>query len=135
MFEDLETVLAPLEQGVENIINQIQQLRQGKQDLESQMTQLSDELGQRDKKIEQLETQVAQLEYAESELETLNAKREDERQEAERERAEIRIRLEGIIELLNGFTDKSETADIAPESSQELVSTSDTSPVSVSKEN
>ena len=130
MFEDLETVLAPLEQGVENIINQIQRLRQGKQDLESQMTQLSDELGQRDKKIEQLETQVAQLEYAESELETLNAKREDERQEAERERAEIRIRLEGIIELLNGFTDKSETADAASESSQEPVSASDTSSIS-----
>ena len=130
MFEDLETVLAPLEQGVENIINQIQQLRQGKQDLESQMTQLSDELGQRDKKIEKLGIRVAELEYAESELEALNAKREGECQEAERERAEIRIRLEGIIELLNGFTDESETADATSESPQEPVSTSDTSSVS-----
>ena len=130
MFEDLETVLAPLEQGIENIINQIQQLRQGKQDLESQMTQLSDELGQRDKKIEKLGIRVAELEYAESELEALNAKREGECQEAERERAEIRIRLEGIIELLNGFTDESETADSTSESPQEPVSTSDTSSVS-----
>ena len=130
MFEDLETVLAPLEQGIENIINQIQQLRQGKQDLESQMTQLSDELGQRDKKIEKLGIRVAELEYAESELEALNAKREGECQEAERERAEIRIRLEGIIELLNGFTDESETADATSESPQEPVSTSDTSSVS-----
>lgn len=133
MFEDLETVLAPLEQGVENIINQIQRLRQGNQDLESQMTQRSNELGQRDKRIEQLETRIAELEYAESELEALNAKREDERQEAERERAEIRIRLEGIIELLNGFTDNPETAETASESSQEPVSTPDTS--SVSEEN
>ena len=130
MFEDLETVLAPLEQGIENIINQIQQLRQGKQDLESQMTQLSDELGQRDKKIEKLGIRVAELEYTESELEALNAKREGECQEAERERAEIRIRLEGIIELLNGFTDESETADATSESPQEPVSTSDTSSVS-----
>ena len=111
MLEELrETVLTDLEQRVERAIDLIEQLKQDKLTLESQISELHEQIQQKDAQIESLETRNAELQYAESELATLRVEREQEREDIDLEKAELRNRIEGVMKLLNGTEDRPETS-------------------------
>ena len=106
MLEELrETVLTDLEKRVERAIDMIEQLRQDKFTLESQISELHEQIQQKDAQIESLENRNAELQYAESELETLRVQREQEREGIDSEKMELRDRIEGVMKLLNGAED------------------------------
>ena len=111
MLEELrETVLTDLEQRVERAIDLIEQLRQDKIALESQIGELNEQIQEKDEYIVSLEKRNAELQYAESELGTLRAQQEQERENINVEKAELRDRLEGVMQLLNGTEDRPETS-------------------------
>ena len=120
MLEELrETVLTDLEQRVERAIDMIQQLRQDKLTLESQISELHEQIQQKDAQIESLENRNAELQYAESELEALQVQREQERDDIDLEKAELRDRLEGVMKLLNGVEDGLETSPEHPTAAED----------------
>ena len=111
MLEELrETVLTDLEQRVERAIGLIEQLKQEKLALESQISDLQEQVRVKDEYIESLEKRSAELQYAESELGTIRAQQEQEREDIDIEKAELRDRLEGVMKLLSGAEDTLETA-------------------------
>ena len=102
MFEELEdNLLAPLEKGVQRLMNHVDQLEQEKEDLRAQIDVLRAELQQRDAKIQELTDANNELQYVESELKASKEAQIRDRQEVEEEKAEIQRRLEGIMGLLN----------------------------------
>ena len=130
MFEELqEDLLAPLEKGVQRLINHVQQLKQEKEDLIAQIDVLGAELQQRDSKIQELTDDKDELRYVESELKALKEAQARERQEVEREKAEIQKRLEGIMGLLSkGINPSDETEAVDETYSQPTVVEQDAKP-------
>ena len=111
MLEDLrETVLTDLEQRVERAVGLIDQLKQDKLTLESQIRELQEQIQVKDEYIESLEKRNAELQYAESELAAIRAQQEQEREDVDLEKAELRDRLEGVMKLLNGAEDSLESS-------------------------
>ena len=115
MLEDLrETVLTDLEQRVARAIGLIDQLKQDKLTLESQIRELQEQIQVKDEYIESLEKRNAELQYAESELAAIRAQQEQEREDVDLEKAELRDRLEGVMRLLNGADDSLESSPEQP---------------------
>ena len=112
MLEDLrENVLTLLEKRVENAIEIIRGFKEEKLALESENNQLRNELDQRDVQIQNLEQRTAELNHFESELQMLRNEREQERLDVDKEKAEVRERLEGLMTMLNNVetrTDRQE---------------------------
>ena len=110
MLEDLrENVLTLLEERVERAIETINRLREEKLALESENNQFRNELDQRDVQIQNLEQRNAELNHFESEIMVLRNEREQERLDVDKEKAEVRERLEGLMTMLNNVEDRSES--------------------------
>lgn len=109
MLEDLrDDVLTLLEERVERAIGTINSLRAEKLALESENNQLRNDLDQRDVQIQNLEQRNAELNHFETEITVLRAEREQERLEIDKEKAEVRERLEGLMTMLNNVENRSE---------------------------
>ena len=107
MLEDLrENVLTLLEERVERAIETIHRLREEKLALESANNQLRDELDHREVQIQNLEQRNAELNHFEAELQVLQNEREQERLDVDKEKAEVRERLEGLMTMLNNVENK-----------------------------
>lgn len=114
MLEDLrENVLTLLEERVERAIETIKRLREEKLAFESENNQLRNELDQRDVQIQNLEQRNAELNHFESEIMVLQNEREQERLEVDKEKTEIRERLEGLMTMLNNVENRSESQEAA----------------------
>ncbi len=114
MLEDLrENVLTLLEERVERAIETINRLREEKLALESENNQLRNDLDQRDVQIQNLEQRNAELNHFESEILVLQNEREQERLEVDKEKAEVRERLEGLMTMLNNVENRSESQEAA----------------------
>ena len=112
MLEDLrENVLTLLEERVERAIETINRLREEKLALESENNQLRNDLDQRDVQIQNLEQRNAELNHFESEIQVLRNEREQERLEVDKEKAEVRERLEGLMTMLNNVENRSESQE------------------------
>ena len=110
MLEDLrENVLTLLEERVERAIQTINNLREEKLSLESENEQLRNDLDQRDVQIQNLEQRNADLSHFEAEITVLRSEREQERLEVDKEKAEVRERIEGLMTMLNNVEDRSES--------------------------
>ena len=110
MLEDLrENLLTLLEERVERAIETINSLRAEKLALESENNQLRTDLDQRDVQIQNLEQRNAELNHFETEITVLRNEREQERLEVDKEKAEVRERLEGLMTMLNNVENKSES--------------------------
>ncbi len=117
MLEDLrENVLTLLEERVERAIETINRLREEKLALESENNQLRNDLDQRDVQIQNLEQRNAELNHFESEILVLQNEREQERLEVDKEKAEVRERLEGLMTMLNNVENRSESQEAAESS-------------------
>ena len=104
MLEDLrERVLVHLEERVERAIDLIHRLREDKSGLNAEIRRLHDVIRERDETIQVFEAQKDELTRVQSELQALQGKREQELQEVDREKTEIRERLEGLMSLLNAI--------------------------------
>ena len=107
MLEDLrENVLILLEERVERAIETIHRLREEKLALESANNQLRDELDHREVQIQNLEQRNAELNHFEAELQVLQNEREQERLDVDKEKAEVRERLEGLMTMLNNVENR-----------------------------
>ncbi len=114
MLEDLrENVLTLLEERVERAIETIKRLREEKLALESENNQLRNELDHRDVQIQNLEQRNAELNHFESEILALRNEREQERLDVDKEKAEVRERLEGLMTMLNNVENRSESQEAA----------------------
>ncbi len=112
MLEELrDNVLSLLEERVERAINTIQSLREDKLSLESQISQLRDELQQKEEWIQDLENRNQELLHVESDLKQLHEERAQERDEIDREKTEIRERIEGLMTMLNGVNGRQEALE------------------------
>ena len=110
MLEDLrENVLTLLEERVERAIETINSLREEKLALESENNQLRNDLDQRDVEIQNLEQRNAELNHLEAKITVLRAEREQERLEVDKEKAEVRERLEGLMTMLSNVENRSES--------------------------
>lgn len=110
MLEDLrENVLTLLEERVERAIETINSLREEKLALESENNQLRNDLDQRDVEIQNLEQRNAELNHFEAEITVLRAEREQERLGVDKEKAEVRERLEGLMTMLSSVENRSES--------------------------
>ena len=110
MLEDLrENVLTLLEERVERAIETINSLREEKLSLESENEQLRNDLDQRDVQIQNLEQRNADLNHFEAEITVLRSEREQERLEVDKEKAEVRERIEGLMTMLNNVENRSES--------------------------
>lgn len=109
MLEDLrENVLTLLEERVERAIETINRLREEKLNFEAENNQLRNELDQRDVQIQNLEQRNAELNHFEAEIAVLQNEREQERLEVDKEKAEVRERLEGLMTMLSNAESRSE---------------------------
>ena len=117
MLEDLrENVLTLLEERVERAIDTITRLREEKLAFEAENNQLRNELDQRDVQIQNLEQRNAELNHFEAEITVLRNERERERLEVDKEKAEIRERLEGLMTMLSNAESRSEGQEEAQSS-------------------
>ena len=111
-------MLGLLEDRIEQSINLIHRLRQDKSVLEEEVDRLQDEIRQRDLKVQEIEAQNDSLKDTEAELYQLKVKQTETQEETEREKKELRSRLEGIMELLDGVNSEDtleDTLEDAPE--------------------
>ena len=111
-------MLGLLEDRIEQSINLIHRLRQDKSALEEEVNRLQDEIRQRDLKVQEIEAQNDSLKDTEAELYQLKVKQTETQEETEREKKELRSRLEGIMELLDGVNSEDtlkDTLEDAPE--------------------
>jgi chromosome segregation ATPase len=109
-------VLVHLEERVERAIHLIHRLQKKKMELESEINQYRKVIEERDAQIQELEARNAELHQFELDLKELREKWEQERREVDREKAEIRERLEGLMLMLNGVDqNKQESQMIAAE--------------------
>ena len=114
MLEDLrENVLTLLEERVERAIETINTLREEKLALESENNQLRNDLDQREVQIQNLEQRNAELNHFETEITVLRNEREQERLEVDKEKAEVRERLEGLMTMLNNVESRQESQEEA----------------------
>lgn len=104
-------MLGLLEDRIEQSINLIHRLRQDKSVLEEEVDRLQDEIRQRDLKVQEIEAQNDSLKDTESELYQLKVKQTEAQEETEREKKELRSRLEGIMELLDGVNSEDTLED------------------------
>lgn len=104
-------MLGLLEDRIEQSINLIHRLRQDKSVLEEEVDRLQDEIRQRDLKVQEIEAQNDSLKDTESELYQLKVKQTEAQEETEREKKELRSRLEGIMELLDGVNSEDTLGD------------------------
>ena len=104
-------MLGLLEDRIEQSINLIHRLRQDKSALEEEVDRLQDEIRQRDLKVQEIEAQNDSLKDTEAELYQLRIKQTEEQEETEREKKELRSRLEGIMELLDGVNSEDTLED------------------------
>ncbi|MCE2396961.1 hypothetical protein J4G02_20780 [Candidatus Poribacteria bacterium] len=117
MLEDLrENVLTLLEERVERAIDTISRLREEKLALEAENNQLRNELDQRDVQIQNLEQRNAELNHFEAEITVIRNEREQERLEVDKEKAEVRERLEGLMTMLSNAESRSEGQEEAQSS-------------------
>ena len=117
MLEDLrENVLTLLEERVERAIDTISRLREEKLALEAENNQLRNELDQRDVQIQNLEQRNAELNHFEAEIAVIRNEREQERLEVDKEKAEVRERLEGLMTMLSNAESRSEGQEEAQSS-------------------
>ena len=115
-------MLGLLEDRIEQSINLIHRLRQDKSALEEEVDRLQDEIRQRDLKVQEIEAQNDSLKDTEAELYQLKVKQTETQEETEREKKELRSRLEGIMELLDGVNSEDtleDTLEDAPEDTLE----------------
>lgn len=123
MLEDLrENVLTLLEERVRRAIETINRLREERLAFESENNQLRNELDQRDVQIQNLEQRNAELNHLETEITVLRNEREQERLEVDKEKAEIRERLEGLMTMLNNVESRSERQEAAQPSPLDFTS-------------
>ncbi|MYE89614.1 hypothetical protein F4X33_11530 [Candidatus Poribacteria bacterium] len=109
MLEDLrENVLTLLEERVERAIETINRLREEKLTFEAENNQLRNELDQRDVQIQNLEQRNAELNHLEVDITVLRNEREQERLEVDKEKAEVRERLEGLMTMLSNVESRPE---------------------------
>ena len=111
-------MLGLLEDRIEQSINLIHRLRQDKSALAEEVDRLQDEIRQRDLKVQEIEAQNDSLKDTEAELYQLKVKQTETQEETEREKRELRSRLEGIMELLDGVNSEDtleDTLEDAPE--------------------
>ena len=104
-------MLGLLEDRIEQSINLIHRLRQDKSALEEEVDRLQDEIRQRDLKVQEIEAQNDSLKDTEAELYQLKVKQTETQEETEREKKELRSRLEGIMELLDGVNSEDTLED------------------------
>ena len=104
-------MLGLLEDRIEQSINLIHRLRQDKSVLEEEVDRLQDEIRQRDLKVQEIEAQNDSLKDTEAELYQLKVKQTETQEETEREKKELRSRLEGIMELLDGVNSEDTLED------------------------
>ena len=104
-------MLGLLEDRIEQSINLIHRLRQDKSALEEEVGRLQDEIRQRDLKVQEIEAQNNSLKDTEAELYQLKVKQTEAQEETEREKKELRSRLEGIMELLDGVNSEDTLED------------------------
>lgn len=125
MSESFEqSIVALLEEHVELAISTVQQLRAEKLDLEAEIARLNSDVLQRDAQIQELENRNSELE------EELNL----ERSTTSQERADVRERLESLMDVLAAsnesatdtdtddeiaFTAQSEAPSVAPSGHRE----------------
>ena len=115
-------MLGLLEDRIEQSINLIHRLRQDKSALEEEVDRLQDEIRQRDLKVQEIEAQNDSLKDTEAELYQLKVKQTETQEETEPEKKELRSRLEGIMELLDGVNSEDtleDTLEDAPEDTLE----------------
>ena len=123
MLEDLrENVLTLLEERVERAIETINRLREEKLALEAENNQLRNELDQREVQIQNLEQRNAELNHFEAEIAVLQNEREQERLEVDKEKAEVRERLEGLMTMLSDVESRSEGQEAAQPNSLDYTS-------------
>ena len=87
-------MLGLLEDRIEQSINLIHRLRQDKSALAEEVDRLQDEIRQRDLKVQEIEAQNDSLKDTEAELYQLKVKQTETQEETEREKKELRSRLE-----------------------------------------
>ena len=104
-------MLGLLEDRIEQSINLIHRLRQDKSALAEEVDRLQDEIRQRDLKVQEIEAQNDSLKDTEAELYQLKVKQTETQEETEREKKELRSRLEGIMELLDGVNSEDTLED------------------------
>ena len=114
-------MLGLLEDRIEQSINLIHRLRQDKSALEEEVDRLQDEIRQRDLKVQEIEAQNDSLKDTEAELYQLKVKQTETQEETEREKKELRSRLEGIMELLDGVNSEDTLEDTPGETLEDTL--------------
>ena len=114
-------MLGLLEDRIEQSINLIHRLRQDKSVLEEEVDRLQDEIRQRDLKVQEIEAQNDSLKDTEAELYQLKVKQTETQEETEREKKELRSRLEGIMELLDGVNSEDTLEDTPGETLEDTL--------------
>ena len=114
-------MLGLLEDRIEQSINLIHRLRQDKSALEEEVNRLQDEIRQRDLKVQEIEAQNDSLKDTEAELYQLKVKQTETQEETEREKKELRSRLEGIMELLDGVNSEDTLEDTPGETLEDTL--------------
>ena len=114
-------MLGLLEDRIEQSINLIHRLRQDKSVLEEEVDRLQDEIRQRDLKVQEIEAQNDSLKDTEAELYQLKVKQTETQEETEREKRELRSRLEGIMELLDGVNSEDTLEDTPGETLEDTL--------------
>ena len=114
-------MLGLLEDRIEQSINLIHRLRQDKSALEEEVDRLQDEIRQRDLKVQEIEAQNDSLKDTEAELYQLKVKQTETQEETEREKRELRSRLEGIMELLDGVNSEDTLEDTPGETLEDTL--------------
>lgn len=100
-MSDEQSIVSLLEERVELAISTVQQLRADKLELEAEIARLNSELLQRDAQIQDLEDRNSDL----------RVELDSERTATSDERAEIRERLEGLMEVLIASDEDSENTE------------------------
>ena len=100
-MSDEQSIVSLLEERVELAISTVQQLRADKLELEAEIARLNTDLLQRDAQIQDLEDRNSDL----------RVELDSERTATSDERAEIRERLEGLMEVLIASDEDSENTE------------------------
>lgn len=100
-MSDEQSIVSLLEERVELAISTVQQLRADKLELEAEIARLNSDLLQRDAQIQDLEDRNSDL----------RGELDSERTATSDERAEIRERLEGLMDVLIASDEDSENTE------------------------
>lgn len=104
MLEDLQVnIIGVLERRVGQAVELINQMKDERNSLQKEIVQLQEEIQQRDNSIRDLETRNQELLQTETNLKKLKEQQKEQTQSVEKEKDELRQRVESVIAILDSL--------------------------------